>query len=95
MMNFEGMAVDLKPYLDADPEWAAQFSANALAAGTYDGQILNVPWELNFTVVLANKEILDELGIEVPETWTMDAFMEVCQVIRDAGYYPPLPTRPT
>lgn len=88
MMNFEGMAVDLKPYLDADPEWAAQFSANALAAGTYDGQILNVPWELNFTVVLANKEILDELGIEVPETWTMDAFMEVCQVIRDAGYYP-------
>jgi ABC-type glycerol-3-phosphate transport system substrate-binding protein len=88
MPNFPDMALDLKPYLDADPEWASQFNQGAIDAGTYDGKVLNVPWEQNFPVVLANKTILDELGIVIPETWTIEEFSVVAQKIKDAGYYP-------
>lgn len=88
MHNFADMAVDLKPYLDEDPEWKSQFTDEQLAAGTIDGKILNIPWENNFTVVLANKTKLDELGIEIPEAWTYEEFMEVCQKIKDAGLFP-------
>lgn len=88
MANFADMAVDLKPYLDADPEWKAQFNQAALDTATIDGKILNVPWELNFPLILANKSKLDELGITIPETWTMDEFLEVCETIKGAGMYP-------
>lgn len=88
MVNFQDMALDLKPYLDADPEWRSQFSDAAIAKATYDGKIVNVPWEQNFPVVLANKTKLDELGIVIPETWTIDEFAVVAQQIRDAGMYP-------
>ncbi|MFV0342537.1 MAG: ABC transporter substrate-binding protein [Anaerocolumna sp.] len=88
MFNFADMAVDLKPYLDADPEWKAQFNESALEAGTIDGKILNVPWESNFSTILANKTKLDELGITIPESWTMDEFLEVCKSIKDSGAFP-------
>ncbi len=88
MVNFKDMALDLKPYLDADPTWKSQFSEAALAAGTYDGKVLNVPWEQNFPTVLANKTKFDELGIKIPNTWTMEEFLRVCDQIKDAGYYP-------
>jgi raffinose/stachyose/melibiose transport system substrate-binding protein len=88
MPNFKDMAIDLKPYLDADPEWAAQFNQGAIDAGTFDGKVLNIPWEQNFTVVLANKTILDELGIVIPDAWTIEEFSVVADQIKDAGYYP-------
>jgi ABC-type glycerol-3-phosphate transport system substrate-binding protein len=88
MVNFIDLALDLKPYLDADPEWTAQFSQAALDAATYDGKILCVPWEQNFPIVLANKTKLDELGIVIPDSWTIEEFSIVCEKIRDAGLYP-------
>ena len=88
MINFLDMATDLKPYLDADPDWKAQFSDAALAAATYDGKIVNVPWEQNFPVILANKTKLDELGIVIPESWTFEEFLVVAEEIKAAGYYP-------
>lgn len=88
MMNFADMAVDLKPYLDADPEWKAQFSETALAAGTIDGKILGIPWESNFSVIIANKTELDKLGITIPEQWTMEEFMATCKTIMDKGVFP-------
>lgn len=88
MINFEEMAVDLTPYLDADPEWKAQFDPAALAAGTVNGKILSIPWESNFSVVLANKQILEDLGIEIPEAWDLEKFTEVAKTIQDAGIFP-------
>lgn len=87
--NFSDMAVDLKPYLDKDPDWKAQFSDKDLAAcTTEDGRIICVPWESNFSVILANKDKLDELGITIPDSWTYADFLPVCQKIKDAGYFP-------
>jgi len=88
MASFKDMAVDLTPYLDADPEWKAQFEPAALAAGTVDGKILSIPWESNFTVVLANKKMLDDLGIQIPETWNLEEFTAVCKKIQDADLFP-------
>lgn len=91
LANFAGkdVVVDLKPYLDADPEWKEQFREEDLAAcTTEDGKILAVPWESNFSTILANKDKLSELGITIPKSWTYKEFMDVCQKIKDAGYFP-------
>lgn len=87
--NFGDMALDLAPYFEADPEWKAQFNAADLAAGTTeDGKMLNVPWELNFSVILANKAALEEVIGEIPASWTYAEFLDACQKIKDAGYWP-------
>lgn len=89
LANFPDMAVDLKPYLDKDPEWKAQFNEADLAAcTTADGRIIGIPWESNLSVVLANKGELEKLGITIPESWTYEEFMKVCQKIQDAGLFP-------
>lgn len=87
--NFADMALDLTPYFEADPEWKAQFNEADLAAcTTEDGKIVNVPWELNFSVILANKTALEEVIGEIPESWTYVEFLDACQKIKDAGYWP-------
>lgn len=87
--NFSDMALDLTPYFEADPEWRAQFNEADLAAGTTeDGKMLNVPWELNFSVILANKTALEEIIGEIPASWTYEEFLTACQSIKDAGCWP-------
>ncbi len=86
--NFQDMAVDLTPYLEADPEFKAYFSESALESVTFDGKILGLPWETNFQTILGNKEAIEAAGVEIPEAWTMEEFMEACQKIQDAGKFP-------
>ena len=87
--HFSDMALDLAPYFEADPEWKAQFNASDLEGGTTeDGRILGVPWELNFSVILANKAALEEIIGEIPTSWTYDEFLVACQKIKEAGYWP-------
>ena len=87
--TFADMAIDLKPYLDADPEFKSFFSDSELQAGTTaDGRIVNLPWELNYTVVLANKTLLDKIGVTIPDAWTYDDFKVIAKKIQDAGYFP-------
>jgi len=89
LANMADMALDLTPYLEADPEWKAQFNAGDLAAGTtVDGKIVNIPWELNFSVILANKAALEEVIGTIPESWTYIEFLDACQKIKDAGFWP-------
>ncbi len=89
MANFSDMAVDLKPYLEEDPEWKGQFRESDIdACTTADGRVLCLPWETNFSVILANKAKLQEIGVEIPEEWTFEEFQTVCQKIQDAGLFP-------
>lgn len=88
MENFAEMAVDLTPYLEADPDFKACFTQAALDACTIDGKIVCLPWETNFPVILGNKEALEAAGVEIPKAWTMDEFMVACEKIRATGAYP-------
>ena len=85
----DGMALDLTPYLDAnDGEWRSWFSENLLSIAEYDGKIYNIPITSNFSTILANKALFDEAGIEVPKSWTWDAFVSVCEQFKDYGVFP-------
>ena len=55
------------------------------AAVTVDGKIYGIPiGSANFGGWLYNKNIYEELGLQIPMTW--DELMDNCQVIKDAGY---------
>lgn len=84
----EDMALDLKPYLDADPDWKAQFRPSALEQACVNGKILAVPWESNFPVILANKELLNRAKVTIPESWTYEEFEKACEKIKKLGVYP-------
>ena len=51
---------------------------------TYDGKTLTAPWYVNpqFPVLVRN-DVLDEHGLEVPETW--DDLLDVCDTLSAAG----------
>lgn len=52
---------------------------------TYDGQWVAAPVNVHSTNwVWANKAIMDELGLEEPQTW--DEFVAALQAAKDAGY---------
>lgn len=84
----EDMAVDLKPYLDADPDWRAQFRPSALEEACVNGRILAVPWESNFPVILANKELLNRAEVSIPDSWNYEEFESACEKIKRLGVYP-------
>ncbi|CUO58320.1 Maltose-binding periplasmic proteins/domains [[Eubacterium] contortum] len=86
--GFADAAVDLTPYLDADPEWKDAIGEEALKPVTIDGKIIAIPWESNFSVILGNKALLEQAGVEVPEKWNYDEFKVACKKIQDSGAAP-------
>ena len=82
------MLLDLTPYLEEDPEWKDAFIPSVLEAGTYNGKVYGIPWQSAYPVLVANMDIFDELGIEPSDDWTYDEMMEVCEKIKEAGYFP-------
>ena len=81
-----GVAAPLDEYLEEDG-WKDTFSSDAVfAQQTYDGQIYAVPLNIAAACVFYNKDIFEEAGVEVPETY--DELLEVCAAIKDAGYTP-------
>lgn len=84
----EGMALDLTDYLEADDgAWKKTLSAAGLESACINGRYYAVPITSNFTLMLANKTLLDENGIEIPENWTWDVFMDFCKKAQDAGLF--------
>jgi raffinose/stachyose/melibiose transport system substrate-binding protein len=69
------------PGLDALPE-------EALAAETLrsDGQVYAIPFASQTMLVIYNKDIFDQLGLEEPET--LDELIEVSEAIKAGGFYP-------
>lgn len=81
-----GQAVDLTPFLEADPEWAAEIGEAAIAANTIDGKVMSIASQNQLVSYFYNKEIFAEAGIEPATTW--DEWMSNCEAIKAAGYYP-------
>lgn len=51
-------------------ELAAQFPPQALTEFTYDGRVYALPDKYTFYMLFYRQDILDELGVSVPGTWT-------------------------
>lgn len=79
--------LDLKPYLDADPEWRDGFLSlfDKWEYEEYPG-VWGVPGEFYAVGIFYNKDIFAEVGIEIPTT--IDEFETACDALLAAGYIP-------
>ena len=80
------LVVDLTPYVEADPEWKANYSEEALAVDSRDGKIYASCNELQLIGYFYNKELFDQVGIKPAETW--DEFFSNCDKLLAAGITP-------
>lgn len=64
-----GAAVDLSRF-DGFSNVIGQFTASAMAPFRYAGKVYGLPETQYFHVMFYRKDILEELGIEIPATWT-------------------------
>jgi raffinose/stachyose/melibiose transport system substrate-binding protein len=53
---------------------------------TYPGRTSVIPYSLMAAAVLYNRDIFDDVGVEVPTTWS--EFVEVCETLMAAGVTP-------
>lgn len=67
-MALRGAAKDLKDLPGAD-ELFAQYAPGSLLPYYYDDSYYGVPETINFKVLFYRKDILEQLDLEVPETW--------------------------
>ncbi len=80
------MLLDLTAYLEEDSEWKSSFEEGALEASTFDGKYMAVPWQAPYPVLIANNELLDQVGIEVRDDMSYDEWMDIGQKLKDEGY---------
>lgn len=75
------MVLDLTPYLNEDPAWENRWVDGALDIGKYDGKVYGVPSDTVYPLLLANKSIFAEAGLEVKENYSWEEFAAVCAEI--------------
>ena len=60
--------MDLNQFSDVD-EVTSRFYESALTAFSFDGKLYALPETQTFPVMFYRKDILEQLGLEIPETW--------------------------
>lgn len=63
-----GAVEDLSKYSDYE-KTTAQFSENAMLPYTYNGGVYALPETQGFNMMFVRTDILDELNIDIPDTW--------------------------
>lgn len=82
-----GQAVDMTPYIDADPEWKALMDPDAIAQNSRDGKVYGVPSSKMVVGYYYNKELFEKAGIDGPaKTW--DEFFADCEKLKSVGITP-------
>lgn len=67
-----------------DEEFIARLDETYKSAVTVDGKVYGIPFASSSSgAVLYNRKVYEKYGLEVPKTW--DAFMENCEVLKEAG----------
>ena len=80
-----GIAVDFAEVFP--PEYFERFFPGPLRQfTTSDGAIYGLPLTAQMFGIFVNRTIMEELGLEPPETW--DELIEMAPAIREAGYIP-------
>ena len=83
----ENLILDLKPYLDADPDWANSLIQSQIEQYTNaDGMVYGIPFRLDCKLFFYNKDIFDAQGLTAPKTW--DEMIDVCEKLQAAGITP-------
>lgn len=72
---FREAVVDLTQFPDFE-EVAAQFYPSSMIPYTYNGGVYALPETMDFTVMIYRQDVLQELQIPLPETWT-DLYQKV------------------
>lgn len=80
------LVVDLTPYVEADPEWKASYTEEAMLADARDGKIYASSNELQLIGYFYNKDLFQQAGIEPAKTW--DEFFSNCDKLLAAGITP-------
>ena len=82
------MCLDLTPYLTANNnEWMNTFVDGTLEAGMIDGKYYAVPMNANYSLMVANKDLLDSYGITVDPNWTWDEMLSICATLQSNGVF--------
>lgn len=66
--------------------WLSNIQESVQSAGMVDGVLTQVPMDTNYYGVFYNKDIFDELGLEVPTTLT--EFYAVCDTLKENDISP-------
>ncbi|MBQ8202068.1 MAG: extracellular solute-binding protein [Clostridia bacterium] len=66
---FREAVVDLTQFADFG-EVAKQFYESSLIPYTYNGGVYALPETMDFSVMIYRQDVLEELGVTLPETWT-------------------------
>lgn len=72
---FRGAVADLSKFPDFN-EVAASFYPSSLIPFQYNGGVYALPETMDFTCMIYRQDVLAELGLELPETWT-DLYQKV------------------
>lgn len=79
-----GIALDMKKFVDADPAYKEELGEGALAAGTWeDGGLYNISYGLQAIGYFYNKEMFTAAGITVPKTW--EEWMSNLEKLKTSG----------
>lgn len=80
-----GILLDLKPYLDADPEWRDSFLP-LFDKWEFDDGVYGVPVMLYAIVLYSNTDVLKANGLEVPQTF--EDLEKCCETLKANGINP-------
>ena len=81
-----GKVYDMTDALEADAEWKNRFDDGAFIPTTFNERIYGLPNGRQMAPIYYNKQLFDEYGVEVPETW--DEFMDAVKTFKEAGIIP-------
>lgn len=68
--------------------WNERFIPSAIQGSSIDGQLYGLPLQVDLIGMYYNKTLLDEEGMQVPQT--VDELATFCGEAREKGYEPPL-----
>jgi ABC-type glycerol-3-phosphate transport system substrate-binding protein len=84
-----GMALDLSPYLEADPAWRDSWIDGVLEDGCFDGRNYAAPFRTSYPLLQVNRELAARAGVELKDQWTWEEFVDICgKIKRYTGAYP-------
>lgn len=81
-----GVALDLTPYMEEDPEWKDSFIPAAYNMFSYEGGQYAVPTRFDSEMFIYKKSIFEEYNLEVPKTW--DELLQICETLKENGVTP-------